>query len=637
MSDRQLSAPALVPAIALFAACFVARDSSPSASPRSPGSPPPGPTPRLDGAAALDRDALICAVLAQNADLAAAEHAIEAARAGALRPVAADTTRVDLAIAPASLGRNVSVGYLIEVGQSFRLGQRKLERRIASSDARSASHRRDEVRNELARTAATLFDDHFEFGRALETNAEHRSRWRTCGLARPRPRSLRSSSMHSNPFLVLGLSLAFAAGCPSPSLQSVGLVAPQPDTVRRHSDPAALDRADVLDRAALVCAVLDQNPDVAAAEDALAAARAAADRPTAAGATRVAFSIAPASLGRNVPFGYVVELEQSVRLGQRRLERDLATSEAEVFVHRRDQVRNELALAAASIYDDHFELARALETNAAHVTLLTELVETAKRRYAAGLVSAQDPLQAELELARLEQERVEIETQRTITTARANRLLHREPGTPLPPAPDRLVRADDAANKAGLQGEALASRPELRAANVDAEARARSVALARKRFAPELTAMASYNSMWADVEHRFMMGVGLMLPLQLRALRAGVTEARAQSHRATRMAAAERDRVAEEVEVAVARVSAAEGIVQLHADRLLPIARERVEAAMIGYESNANDIDALIDAERELRSIELDAQRALAELDRRKAALDWAVGRAPCVDAGVRR
>lgn len=448
----------------------------------------------------------------------------------------------------------------------------------------------------------------------------------------------RSFPMRRNQSNVLGLAIAvsLAPGCASPSLPARGLAAPRPSPPRR-SDRIALERADVLDRAALVCAVLDRNPDLAAAEEALRAANAAADRPVAAGATRAAFSIAPVSLRGNVPFGYVVELEQSVRLGQRRREREVAATEAGAFGHRRDAVRNELALAAASIYDDHFELARALETNAAHATLLTDLRETATRRYAAGLASAQDPLQAELELARLEQERVELEAERSITTARANRLLHREPSTPLPPPPDRLGHRDQALDSGALRSEALASRPEVRAADVEVDARTQSIALAQRRFAPELSVTASYNSMWADVEHRFMLGVGLMIPLQLRALRAGVTEARAESRRATRMADAERDRVGAEVQEALARVSAAERIVQLHADRLLPTARERVEAARIGYESGTNDIDALIDAERELRSIELEAQRAFAELDRRRAELDWAVGRVPCADTQVRR
>lgn len=149
--------------------------------------------------------------------------------------------------------------------------------------------------------------------------------------------------------------------------------------------------------------------------------------------------------------------------------------------------------------------------------------------------------------------------------------------------------------------------------------------------------MASYNSMWADPQHRFMIGVGLMLPLQLPALRAGVEQARAEERRARRVAESERDRVSAEVEEARARLSAADRIARLHRDRLVPTARERVEAARIGYETNANDLDTLIDAERELRSAQLDAQRAIADADRRRAQLRWAIGREPCdAEAGAR-
>jgi outer membrane protein TolC len=149
--------------------------------------------------------------------------------------------------------------------------------------------------------------------------------------------------------------------------------------------------------------------------------------------------------------------------------------------------------------------------------------------------------------------------------------------------------------------------------------------------------MASYNSMWADPRHQFMVGVGLVLPLQFGALRAGVSQARAEQRRAQRRQEAELDRVAAEVEEALARFEQAEATARLYEGRLLPTARERVAAAQIGYESDANDIDALIDAERELRSVELAYHSTLAEVDRRRAELEWAIGRDPCGAKEVRR
>jgi outer membrane protein TolC len=203
--------------------------------------------------------------------------------------------------------------------------------------------------------------------------------------------------------------------------------------------------------------------------------------------------------------------------------------------------------------------------------------------------------------------------------------------------PDRLGSVDTTDDPAELRAEALASRPEILAAEVDVDARERGASLARRRFAPDLSAMASYNSMWADPRHQFMVGVGLVLPLQFGALRAGVSQARAEQRRAQRRQEAELDRVAAEVEEALARFEQAEATARLYEGRLLPTARERVAAAQIGYESDANDIDALIDAERELRSVELAYHSTLAEVDRRRAELEWAIGRDPCGAKEVRR
>ena len=437
--------------------------------------------------------------------------------------------------------------------------------------------------------------------------------------------------------IALAVLLTHSIACVS-TRTSTSIGTSPPTVARRgHHDAPPLDEAVVLDRQTLICAVLDSNRDLAAAQESIHAARAAALRPVAAESTRVELAIAPASIGRAVPFGYVVELEQSFRLGQGRLERELATTNARSEAERRDAVRNELALATATLFDDHFEVARALETNAEHHALMIELVDAAKRRYAAGLASAQDPLQAELELVRIEQERIAIEAEGQVVTARANRLLHRRADAPLPAAPDRLPEIDALDDSNELHDEALATRPDVRVAEHDAEARARGVDLARRRFAPGLSAMASYNSMWADPQHRFMIGVGLMLPLQIPALRAGVEQARAEERRARRVAESQRDRVTAEVQEARARLSAADRIARLHRDRLVPTARERVEAARIGYETNANDLDTLIDAERELRSAQLDAQRAIADVDRRRAQLRWAIGRKPCeAKAGAR-
>jgi outer membrane protein TolC len=69
--------------------------------------------------------------------------------------------------------------------------------------------------------------------------------------------------------------------------------------------------------------------------------------------------------------------------------------------------------------------------------------------------------------------------------------------------------------------------------------------------------------------------------------------------------------------------------VRLFRDRLLPAARDQVGAARSGFETGRNSFLALIDAERNLRNVELGYEEALASLGHRRAELDRALGRIP--------
>jgi len=64
---------------------------------------------------------------------------------------------------------------------------------------------------------------------------------------------------------------------------------------------------------------------------------------------------------------------------------------------------------------------------------------------------------------------------------------------------------------------------------------------------------------------------------------------------------------------------------------LVPAARDQVQAARSGFETGTNSFLALIDAERNLLNVELGHEEALANLGRRRAELDRALGRIPGV------
>jgi outer membrane protein, heavy metal efflux system len=377
----------------------------------------------------------------------------------------------------------------------------------------------------------------------------------------------------------------------------------------------------------------------------------------------VAAGVAPLSIGGDMPFGASVEGRQRLPYpGRLRLAGDVARAEAAGAANEIDVLALDLAHLAAELYHRLYLLERSREVNAEHVRLLGELQETATIRYAAGLVPQQAPLAAEVELTHLLHRDMDLATDRRVVAARLNALLHRPPASPLPPAAEPPVRQTPpaAAVAGGHHGPAsrtpqptpppqpgppsqaaqppLPPRPELAAVAAEIEARRLEVELAGLARYPDLELMTSYSSMF-DGDHRWMVGVAVELPVRRARLRAAEAEA------AARLAAAESRQqalaatVRAELEAAAAHRAHTVHVLDLYRDRLGPASRDQLRAARSGFESGQVDVGTVIDAERNLRDVELAAIEARVELSRAQAELERALGRLPgaAADGGRER
>jgi outer membrane protein TolC len=289
------------------------------------------------------------------------------------------------------------------------------------------------------------------------------------------------------------------------------------------------------------------------------------------------------------------------------------------------------------LYDDYYYAARARELNRQHLDLMEGFQRIALVRYEAGRATQQDPLQAETELARLLQRDLELETLWRVTRHRLNALLHRPADAALPPPPrvlEPLPLPFDEATAAGLSTAAEEQRPEVGAADARVRAEEARVGSARREFFPDVTLVGNYNRRLPIDENRPFVGIRFDVPLQVGRRRAALREAesRLASARSRRDGVA--DEVALSVHVSLAEWERARAVEALFADRLLPAARDRVAAARAGFEAGRNSFLELVDAERELRRVELDREGARADVSRRSAQLLRAVGRTPGVEEG---
>jgi outer membrane protein TolC len=288
---------------------------------------------------------------------------------------------------------------------------------------------------------------------------------------------------------------------------------------------------------------------------------------------------------------------------------------------------------ASLLYDDYYVAARSLALNAEHIELLESFQKIATARYEAGEAAQQDPIQAEVELSHALHDRIVLGTTQRVVTEQINALLHRGPTVRLPPPPVRVSEPGPAPDlPEDLAAQALEGRPELAAAHARVAAEQARLDLAWREYLPDFTVSGGYDRFWEESELRPSVGLAINVPLALGRRGAAVEEAGAKLEQARH----ERDALEDEVRLAVhtgaERYAEAHHVLHLIADRQLPASRDQVEAARAGFETGRNSFLALIDAERNLRNVELEHEQALANVSRWRAELDRALGRIPGVD-----
>ena len=386
-----------------------------------------------------------------------------------------------------------------------------------------------------------------------------------------------------------------------------------------------------LEHDAFVDSVMVRNPGLQSARHAWTAASARARQVGALPDPMVEYELAPASIAsEDVPYGQRLELRQELPwFGKRGASAGVASAEADALEADYEAMRRSLAVLASTLFHEYAAATRSLRILEEHRLLTEQLRAVAQASFASGNTTQQEPLQAEIELGRLQQQQARTGALRDVLASRMNALLHRRPELPLPEPAEAPPHLEAAGESAVLQDEALRSRPELQGAQAQLRAADRGLDLAARRYGPDLGVMGSYESMWHDPEHRWMVGVSMSLPIQFGARSGMAQEARARRDAATAALAAAEDDVRAEVESARVRLAESQQVVRLFQERLLPAAQASAEAATASYASSRATLQSVIEAERARRALQLEHEEALAVLGARVAELEFALGHIP--------
>ena len=397
--------------------------------------------------------------------------------------------------------------------------------------------------------------------------------------------------------------------------------------VARPAEGPAGDSADPLHTPltaeAFTEAVVTRNASLEAMRQAVVAATA---RIKPAGALEdpvLSVSAAPRTFGSAIGAMGDVEISQALPWwGTLDARTQVARAEAEAATHDVEALRLHIVALARGAFSDWVFVHRALDINATNQTVLGELRNIARVRYATGQAPQQDVLQADVARTMLRQQRFELEGQRTVMQARMNALLDRTPQEAMPqPAalPDVVALPAEE-----LLAERALAHPQLRQLQAEEGAAHAREHLEEKERYPKFGVSAGYNNMWSEPAQRPMVGFSVTLPIDQEKYRSAIDAAHAQARRSASALEDQRASVLADLSAAYASTREAAQSLALFHDELVPLARTTLEVTRSEYATGRGDFLNVLTAEQHRLDTELGLARMQSEYYQRLAQLDQA-------------
>ncbi|HXT10116.1 MAG TPA: TolC family protein [Candidatus Angelobacter sp.] len=378
----------------------------------------------------------------------------------------------------------------------------------------------------------------------------------------------------------------------------------------------------------IVREVLTNNPSLKAADENWQAMKQRIPQARAWADPRASFDQRAArfvSVPRNSFMDERLMVEQTLPVaGKNRLQGDAATADAASAF---ETLRRKQLDAVDKARIAYYRLANAykqLELNRKNSDLLKQFEEISRAKMVAGNKSQGDVLSADTQLAKLDE--AQFDFQREISDARTelNLLMNRPPESPLARPSDLAFQPVDISLPA-LEGLALANRPELAIAERNVEAAQARLKAARKDWIPEPSVRLEgdrYNDA-GQIVSELDAGFSIDLPWFNRSkYRAAIRENEKLTEAAQYDLRAARNETLSLVVDQFHRVETFHHHTELYQAKLLPLARETVNAQRSSYESDRTGFLEILTAQQTAQDVEsmywdhlMHYQVALADLE----------------------
>jgi outer membrane protein TolC len=291
----------------------------------------------------------------------------------------------------------------------------------------------------------------------------------------------------------------------------------------------------------------------------------------------------------------------------------------------------ELAHKLATAYYELGFTATNVEINERLTEMVSQLLRVAETRYASGEGLQQDVLQAQVELSKLLDEKIDLEKRGQTLRDQINELLNREQFMSVPPPMD-LRYPDLKLNSQALKEISLANNPWLRVRQAKIGQSEVEVKLAKKDYWPDMDFRVAYGQRDNDPNDGnrpdfFSATVTVNIPLWARSRQNKKLAASEKSHDA---AIKSYRNLAESlpyrVDSLVTEIKDTQKNYSLYADALLVQSEQWAHSALAAYEVGKIEFNTMINAQIRLLRDELRAKRYLYTIYQKLADLEETLG-----------
>jgi outer membrane protein, heavy metal efflux system len=321
--------------------------------------------------------------------------------------------------------------------------------------------------------------------------------------------------------------------------------------------------------------------------------------------------------------------------GKRDLRHNVAVADATSVAHAADETVNRVARDVRVAYEELRLTVTAQRLVTATLDTVKQLVSIAEARYAVGQATQSDALQAQIQVVRMQQERLRLGQEETMRRSELRRLLGRGDENAPPITPTRASLMDLPAPPETLQKIAQEQRPQLKSLTALIEKSDREVELARREFYPDFELRFGYGQRDRTLEgmprdDMVTLTVAVNLPLWRKSrLEPRVAEATAMRRLAASLVEGQRLETRASLERELASEHQQRESAMLYRSTLMPQTEAAFDSALAAYRVGRVDFLTLLEARMRVYETALGEAEAIAGHNKAVAEIDFLTGHAP--------